>query len=122
MAELPDDALLEAVQRQTFRFFWEGAHPDCGMARDRIPAGPADRQDLVVTGGSGFGVMAIIVAVERGWVTRDEAIGRLRAMLDLLYRATCYHGVFAHSSTVTTRPRFLSGARTMAPTWSRPRS
>ena len=66
LAELPDDALLEAVQRQTFRFFWEGAHPDCGMARDRIPVGSSDRQDLVVTGGSGFGVMAMIVAVERG--------------------------------------------------------
>ena len=96
LATLTDDALLEAVQRQTFRFFWEGAHPDCGMARDRIPVGSADRQDLVVTGGSGFGVMAMIVAVERGWVSREEALGRLRNMLDLLYRATCYHGVFAH--------------------------
>ena len=96
LAELSDEALLDAVQRQTFRFFWEGAHPDCGLARDRIPVGSADREDLVVTGGTGFGVMALIVAVERGWVSRDEALDRLRAMLDLLYRATCYHGVFAH--------------------------
>ena len=96
LAELSDDALLEAVQRQTFRFFWEGAHPDCGLARDRIPVGSSDREDLVVTGGTGFGVMALIVAVARGWVTREEALGRLRLMLDLLYRATCYHGVFAH--------------------------
>ena len=96
LAELPDDALLEAVQRQTFRFFWEGAHPDSGLAPDRIPVGSADRQDLVAIGGSGFGVMAIIVAVERGWVSRDEALARLRSMLDLLYRATCYHGAFAH--------------------------
>ncbi len=96
LARLADDPLLEAVQRQTFRFFWEGAQPDSGMARDRIPVGPADREDLVVTGGTGFGVMALIVAVERGWVSRDEALARLRLMLDVLYRATCYHGVFAH--------------------------
>jgi len=96
LSALPDDELLEAVQRQTFRFFWEGAHPDCGLARDRIPVGPPDREDLVVTGGSGFGVMALIVAVERGWVSRGEALARLRKMLDFLYRATCYHGVFAH--------------------------
>jgi hypothetical protein len=96
LSALPDEELLEAVQRQTFRFFWEGAHPDCGLARDRIPAGARDREDLVVTGGSGFGVMALIVAVERGWVSRDEALARLRKMLDFLYRATCYHGVFAH--------------------------
>jgi hypothetical protein len=96
LAALPDDGLLEAVQRQTFRFFWEGAQPDSGLARDRIPVGSPEREDLVVTGGSGFGVMSLIVAVERGWVSRDEALARLRAMLDLLYRATSYHGVFAH--------------------------
>jgi hypothetical protein len=96
LSALPDDELLEAVQRQTFRFFWEGAHPDCGLTRDRLPVGPPEREDLVVTGGSGFGVMALIVAVERGWVAREEALARLRKMLDFLYRATCYHGVFAH--------------------------
>jgi hypothetical protein len=96
LAALPDEELLEAVQRQTFRFFWEGAQPDSGLARDRIPVAAPDREDLVAIGGSGFGVMALIVAVERGWVTRDEALARLRGMLDLLYRATSYHGVFPH--------------------------
>jgi hypothetical protein len=96
LAVLPDDELLEAVQRQTFRFFWEGAHPVSGLAPDRrkTPAGPTD--DLVAIGGSGFGVMAIIVAVERGWVSRAAAVERLGCMLDLLTRATCYHGVLPH--------------------------
>ena len=68
-AGLPDAALIDLVQRQTFRFFWEGAHPVCGLARDRsgLATDPAD--DLVGTGGSGFVVMAIIVAAERGWIT-----------------------------------------------------
>src|SRR5476649_1452752 len=96
LAALPDEELLEAVQRQTFGFFWEAAHPLSGLAPDRCKTvqGPAD--DLVATGGSGFGIMAIIVAVERGWVTRAAAAERLGAMLDLLSRATCYHGVFPH--------------------------
>jgi hypothetical protein len=96
LAALPESELLDGVQRQTFRFFWEGAHPESGLARDRIPARSPAHEDLVTTGGSGFGVMALIVAVERGWVTRDAALARLGDMLDLLGRATCYHGVFPH--------------------------
>lgn len=96
LALLPEEELLEAVQRQTFAYFWEGAHPVSGLSADRrLTMGePAD--DLIATGGSGFGVMAIIVAVERGWVTRADGVQRLNAMLDLLSRATCYHGAFPH--------------------------
>jgi hypothetical protein len=96
LAGLPDEELLEAVQKQTFLFFWDAAHPVSGLAPDRCKtvAGPAD--DLVTTGGSGFGVMAIIVAAERGWVTRAAAAERIGHMLTLLTKATCYHGVFPH--------------------------
>ena len=96
LAGLPDDELLEAVQRQTFRFFVEGSHPVSGLAPDRrtIVEEPVD--DLIGIGGSGFGVMAHIVAVERGWMTREEAVDRIASMVDVLIRATCYHGVFPH--------------------------
>ena len=96
LAELPEQELLEAVQRQTFGFFWEAAHPLSGLAPDRCKtvAGPAD--DLVATGGSGFGLMALLVAVERGWIARGAAAERVTHMLDLLARATCFHGVFPH--------------------------
>jgi hypothetical protein len=96
LAALTDEDLLEAVQRQTFRFFWEGAHEQSGLAPDRRRTGEAPSDDLVATGGSGFGVMAIIVAVERGWISRAAAVERLGRMLELLSRATCYHGVFPH--------------------------
>lgn len=95
-ADLPDEALLDIVQRQTFRFFWEGAHPVSGLAPDRRTTREEPVDDLIGIGGSGFGVMAIIVAVERGWVSRDEAVARIQSMLDLLARATCYHGIFPH--------------------------
>src|SRR5450755_1656421 len=96
LAAFPDDELLELVQRQTFRFFWEGSHPLSGLAPDSCPTRKDHVADLVAIGGSGFGVMALIVAVERDWVTREAALDRLERMLDLLTRATCYHGVFPH--------------------------
>jgi hypothetical protein len=99
LAALPDDALLEIIQRQTFRYFWDRAHPVSGLAFDRRtsgkPAGTA-AADPVAIGGSGFGVMALIVATERGWVPRDAALERLGRMLDLLARAHRYHGAYPH--------------------------
>lgn len=98
LAALPDEPLIEAVQRQTFRYFWDGAHPVSGLAFDRCRAGGqgASEDDPVAIGGSGFGVMALIVGVERGWVTPAAGVERLRRMLDLLRSARCYHGAFPH--------------------------
>jgi len=96
LAALPDEALLEELQKQTFRFFWEGAEPVSGLARDR------DRQDdpvsdnLVAVGGSGFGLMALVAAVARGWVSRGAAVARISQMLDALERAQRHHGVYPH--------------------------
>lgn len=95
LLELPDETLLEAVQRQTFGFFWEGAHQASGLARDRHPY-TAARADLVTTGGSGFGLMALVVAVERGWISRGAALERLARALDLLGRARTHHGAWPH--------------------------
>ncbi|HTW73696.1 MAG TPA: glucoamylase family protein [Steroidobacteraceae bacterium] len=95
LAALADAALLEAVQRQTFGYFWEGAEPASALACDR-----RTRTDIanhkVATGGSGFGVMALIVAVERGWVSRAAALGRLARMLGALQSAPRYHGALPH--------------------------
>jgi hypothetical protein len=95
-ADLADNELLEIVQRETFRFFWEGAHPASGLAPDRRTRREGPPDDVVVAGGSGFGIMALVIAVERGWVSREAALERLRDMLDALRRATCYHGAFPH--------------------------
>ena len=91
-----DMALLDLVQRQTFLYFWDGAHPASGLARDRSGVVSDPEDDVVTIGGSGFGVMAIIIATERGWITRESAVARLSLMLELLERATCYHGLFPH--------------------------
>ena len=104
---LSDDQLLDLVQRQTFLFFWDGAQPASGLARDRTGRLADPDDDIVAIGGSGFGVMALIVACERGWVTRPQALARLSTMLDCLERATCYHGLyphFMHGQTGATKP------------------
>jgi hypothetical protein len=92
---LTDDQLLDLVQKQTFRYFWDFAHPVSGMARERSNVtdyGP----EVVTTGGTGFGVMSVIVAAERKWITRDTAAKFLLKMVNFLVKAQAYHGVFPH--------------------------
>lgn len=93
---LNDEALLERVARRTFGFFWEGAEPVSGMARDRSTTTADPPGDLVAVGGSGFGLMALVVGVERGWVSRADALARLDRMLACLERAERHHGAFPH--------------------------
>jgi hypothetical protein len=95
-AALSDDALLDLVQRQTFRFFWEAAHPVSGMIPDRTDRAGKAPNDWVTTGGSGFGIMAIIVAAERGWIDRAAAVERLMTIVRHLEHTTSHHGVFPH--------------------------
>lgn len=93
---LSDSALLDEVQRQTFRYFWDFAHPVSGMARERSNKAYSYGSEVVTTGGTGFGVMATVVAVERGWITRDSAARHLLKMVRFLAKADAYHGAFAH--------------------------
>ena len=94
--KLSDEELLDLVQHQTFRYFWDGAHPISGLARDRCQRITDPTGDAVAIGGSGFGIMAVVVACERGWVKRELALARLTCTLDCLEKATCYHGMFPH--------------------------
>ena len=93
---LSDSALLDVLQRQTFRYFWDFAHPVSGMARERSNVAFGYGDEVVTTGGTGFGVMATIVAVERGWISRDTAARHLLKMVKFLSKAEAYHGVFPH--------------------------
>ena len=93
--QLSDDALLDLVQRQTFRYYWDFAHPVSGLIRERRSPNDLDT-DFIATGATGFGVMAIVVGVERGWVTREEAVARLLTMIGHLERARSFHGVLPH--------------------------
>lgn len=89
--EISDQALLTLVQEQTFRYFWDFGHPASGMARERNSSG-----DLVTIGGSGFGVMAILAGIERGFITRSEGMNRLEKIINFLITADRFHGVWPH--------------------------
>jgi len=88
---LTDDELLTLIQRQTFKYFWDFGHPVSGMTRERNTSG-----DVVATGGSGFGIMAIIVGVERGFISRAEGLERLETIITFLSNADRFHGAWPH--------------------------
>src|SRR3954453_2957410 len=93
---LSDSALLDLVQKQTFRYFWDFAHPVSGLARERSNAAYDYGNEVVTTGGSGFGIMSVIVAVNRNWIDRDTAVRHLLKTVKFLAKANAYHGVFPH--------------------------
>ncbi|MDP1844775.1 MAG: glucoamylase family protein [Sediminibacterium sp.] len=89
---LSDNALLDTIQKRTFNYFWEFAHPVSGLARERNTSG-----DIVTSGGSGFGIMAIPVAINRNFITRAEGLARMQKIVTFLKNvAVKFHGVFPH--------------------------
>ena len=93
---LTDSALLDVVQRQTFRYFWDFGHPVSGLARERSNKSFDYGDEVVTTGGSGFGIMALIVADSRKWVSHEQAVDRMVKMVNFLFKANSFHGAFPH--------------------------
>lgn len=89
--KIPEDELLTKVQSQTFKYFWEFGHPESGMIRERNTSG-----NTVTSGGTGFGLMAIIVGIERGFITRTAGVERLNTIINFLENADRFHGVWSH--------------------------
>jgi hypothetical protein len=89
---MSDEQLLTMLQEACFRYYWEGAHPVAGTTLENIPGD--DR--IVATGASGFGVMALIVGVDRGFITRQQGLDRLTKIITFLENAPRYHGVWSH--------------------------
>jgi hypothetical protein len=89
---LDDPAFLDMIQRSTFRYFWQSAHPVSGLTRERSSSG-----DVCAAGGTGFGIMAIPVGIERGFITRAEGTARLLQVLGFLATTAERHwGAFPH--------------------------
>jgi hypothetical protein len=89
---ISDEALMAMVQEKTFRYFWDFAHPSSGMARERTTSG-----NTVTTGGTGFGIMAIIAASYRNFISKQQALDRIIKIVDFLgNKCVRYHGAFSH--------------------------
>ncbi|MGG9962651.1 glucoamylase family protein [Ferruginibacter sp. SUN106] len=96
---ISDNALLDTIQKRTFKYFWDYGHPVSGLARERSNATP----ETVTSGGTGFGIMAIPVAVSRNFITRAEAVVRMQKIVSFLKNtAQKFHGAFPHWLNGTT--------------------
>jgi hypothetical protein len=99
VARISDDSLLTLTQYQTFQYFWDGAEPTSGAARERFHEDnvyPDNDKHIVTSGGTGFGVMAILVGIERKFITREEGYQRLNKLVNWLEKADRFHGVWSH--------------------------
>lgn len=98
-AYISDDSLMTLVQYRTFQYFWDGAEPVSGAARERFHSDnvyPENDKHIVTSGGTGFGIMAILVGMERGFIPREEGYQRLAKLTDWLGKADRFHGVWPH--------------------------
>jgi hypothetical protein len=93
------EKLLDTVQKQTIDYFWDGANPDSGLAPERIHLDniyPSNDKNVVTIGGTGFGLMAILAGIERGFIPKKEGFERFQKMVDFLSKADRFHGTWPH--------------------------
>lgn len=94
-----NEQLMNRVQQDALKYFWDFAEPNSLLARERYHVDdiyPDNDKNVITTGGSGFGLMTILVGVERGFIPRNEAVKRLNVMADFLASADRYHGAWSH--------------------------
>ena len=104
---MTDNDLLTMVQQASFRYYWEAAEPNSGLAKENIHG----RHNMIATGASGFGIMALIVGTERNFISRNESVERFIKILNFLEKADRFHGVYPHfidGSTGKVEPFFGS--------------
>jgi hypothetical protein len=82
---------LNLVQEKTFRYFWDYAHPVSGLIPERTAT-----PNIVTSGGTGFGIMVLVVGTHRQWITRPQAVERLLKMTRFLEQADRFHGAWSH--------------------------
>ena len=105
---ITDEELLDLTQKETFKYFWDFAQTDSGCARERYhPEDPSNDPNTVTTGGTGFGLMAILVGIERGYITREQSVDRITKIIGFLENAERFHGAWPHwidGTNGSTRP------------------
>lgn len=94
---ITDNELLDLTQKETFKYFWDFAEINSGCARERYhPGNQSNDANTVAIGGTGFGLMSILVGIERNFISRSQATERLTKMLSFLESADRFHGAWPH--------------------------
>ncbi|WP_298821385.1 glucoamylase family protein [Chloroflexus sp.] len=101
-----DDEIIAYEMRAAFDFFWEQANtdpdsPGYGLIRDRYPGSAG----IASIASVGFGLTALIVGVERGYITRDEGYERASGTLQTLTRMESVEGFYYHFVDIHTGQR-----------------
>lgn len=94
-----DNQLMDKVQSDALKYFWDFAEPHSYLGRERYHEDniyPENDKHVITTGGSGFGLMTIIVGVDRKFIPRREAVKRLTHIADFLEKADRFHGAWSH--------------------------
>ncbi len=100
---MTDEQIMDLAQKDAFKYFWDYAEPNSKLARERYHTDdPGNDAQIVTTGGSGFGLMTILVGIERGFVPRTDAVARLQTALNFLENADRFHGAWPHWMNGTT--------------------
>jgi len=106
-----DGVVLDSLQYTAFRYFWDEANPSNGLIRDRSTSGSP-----CSIASTGFGLSAICIAADHGWVTRDAARTRVLTTLQTFWNgpqgsATSgvigYKGLYYHFLDMNTALRFM---------------
>jgi len=96
-AQLTDEQLMDSVQVQALKYFWDYAHPTSKLSRERIHLDNISfDQNTMATGGSGFGFMNVMLGIENGYITASDGVAYLNAALDFLWDADRFHGAWPH--------------------------
>ena len=89
--------LMKKLQKDVFKYFWDYAHPNSKLARERIHENNISfDKNIVTTGGSGFGFLNILVGIENQFISRSEGIDQLETALNFLENADRFHGAWPH--------------------------
>ncbi|WP_312765092.1 glucoamylase family protein [Epilithonimonas sp.] len=92
-----DSQIIEMTQKDALKYFWDYAQTNSKLARERYHTdNPSDDANTVTTGGSGFGLMTILVGIKNGYVSQIDAVSRLTTALDFLQTANRFHGAWPH--------------------------
>jgi hypothetical protein len=83
---LTDDQFLDQTEQAAFLYFWEQASATTGQVKDRAYAtGINDTRTLSSIAATGFGLTALCIAAQRGYMSSSQIQARVLAALNFIW-------------------------------------
>ena len=102
-----EDKFLNDLENTNFLYFWEQASPKTGMVKDRCNVRTSNDEGVVASiAATGFGLTALCIGNQRGFVSRSAALERVLAALRFLWKKLPNHrGFFYHFANINNGER-----------------